>query len=178
MSISTKLSDSQLVILSKAAQSENRCVHPVPNSLAVQGGALNQVLKSLLNRGLIAEALATVGEDIWRTDIDENRYKLVITDTGLAAIGIADETGPPGEAVDEKIQSAHGAEARRRGTVCELFLERLRQSDGASLEDLVAATGWQAHSVRGFISATLKKKLGLNVISERLDGVRRYRIAA
>jgi hypothetical protein len=43
---------------------------------------------------------------------------------------------------------------------------------------LVAASGWQAHSVRGFLSGTLKKKHGLTVASEKADGIRRYRIAA
>jgi hypothetical protein len=46
-----------------------------------------------------------------------------------------------------------------------------------SLPDLMKATGWQAHSIRGFISGTLKKRLGLNVISDTADGLRRYRIA-
>jgi hypothetical protein len=48
---------------------------------------------------------------------------------------------------------------------------------GASIEDLTTATGWQKHSVRGFLSGALKKKQGLEVTSEKIDGVRRYRIA-
>ena len=44
---------------------------------------------------------------------------------------------------------------------------------------LMEATGWQPHSVRGFLSATVKKKLGLSLVSETSkDGVRRYRIDA
>ncbi len=54
----------------------------------------------------------------------------------------------------------------------------LETRDGASVADLMDATGWQAHSVRGFLSGTLKKKLGYTVTSERHDGVRRYRIPA
>lgn len=46
---------------------------------------------------------------------------------------------------------------------------------GATLAALMAATGWQAHS--GFISGTLRRKLGLNVSSARVDGQRTYRIA-
>ncbi|MCH7795801.1 MAG: DUF3489 domain-containing protein, partial [Proteobacteria bacterium] len=50
---------------------------------------------------------------------------------------------------------------------------------GATIEAIVAATGWQPHSVRGAISGTLKKKLGLMVTSEKPgDGPRRYRIVA
>lgn len=51
----------------------------------------------------------------------------------------------------------------------------LRRPNGASLEELCAATGWQPHSVRGAISSALKKK-GHAIVSERVDGVRRYRI--
>jgi hypothetical protein len=53
----------------------------------------------------------------------------------------------------------------------------LRRPKGASIEDLVKATGWQAHSVRGAISGAIKKKLGLNVTSEKTGTVRLYRIA-
>lgn len=78
-----------------------------------------------------------------------------------------------------------GAKNRQRGSdhatskpsKQQLCLELLRRSDGACVEELQAATGWQAHSVRGFLSGTIKKKLGLTLRSERTgDGTRRYRI--
>lgn len=52
-----------------------------------------------------------------------------------------------------------------------------RRTQGASLADLMTATGWQAHSVRGAIAGAIKKKLALKVLSERIDGARVYRIA-
>lgn len=54
----------------------------------------------------------------------------------------------------------------------------LREPKGKSIDDLMKATGWQAHSVRGAISGAIKKKLGLTVTSEKADGVRVYRISA
>ena len=51
----------------------------------------------------------------------------------------------------------------------------LRQKKGASLEELYKVTGWQTHSVRGAIAGSLKKK-GHVITSEKIDGVRRYRI--
>lgn len=47
---------------------------------------------------------------------------------------------------------------------------------GASIEQMAKATGWQTHSVRGAISGTLKKRLGLTITSERINGVRVYRL--
>lgn len=54
----------------------------------------------------------------------------------------------------------------------------LREPKGKSIDDLMKATGWQAHSVRGAISGAIKKKLGLTVTSEKADGIRVYRITA
>jgi hypothetical protein len=55
----------------------------------------------------------------------------------------------------------------------------LRQKEGATIADMQDATGWQAHSVRGAISGALKKKLGLTVSSEKVNGRGRiYRIVA
>lgn len=59
----------------------------------------------------------------------------------------------------------------------ETLVDLLKQPAGATLESMMAATGWQAHSVRGAISGSLKKKLGLEVASEKVDGVRTYRTA-
>jgi len=53
----------------------------------------------------------------------------------------------------------------------------LRQPGGATIEAMMAATGWQAHSVRGAISGSIKKSLGASVMSEKVDGVRTYRLA-
>ena len=52
----------------------------------------------------------------------------------------------------------------------------LREKRGASLDQIVKATGWQRHTVRGAISGSIKKKLGLKVASERQDDNRVYRI--
>jgi hypothetical protein len=63
------------------------------------------------------------------------------------------------------------------GGKTEIIIKRLRGARGASIADLMKVTGWQAHSVRGFLSGTVRKKLGLELASEPgKDGVRRYRI--
>ena len=64
-----------------------------------------------------------------------------------------------------------------RGTKTAKILALLKRPGGASLQQLRKATGWEAHSVRGFLSGTLKKKMGLRVTSTKVpDGDRTYRI--
>ena len=65
----------------------------------------------------------------------------------------------------------------RRGTKQAILIEMLRRPKGATIEQMTAKTGWQAHSVRGAISGALKKKLGLAVTSEKVQARGRvYRI--
>ena len=52
----------------------------------------------------------------------------------------------------------------------------LRRAKGASIDEIVGATGWQHHSIRGFISGTVVKRKGLTIASDKTDGERRYRI--
>ena len=66
---------------------------------------------------------------------------------------------------------------RAKTTKIEQCLALLTTPDGATIEELQAATGWQAHSVRGFLAGTVKKKLGLILDSQKADdGFRRYRV--
>ncbi len=67
--------------------------------------------------------------------------------------------------------------AIRPGTKTQILITLLKRPDGATAEELMAAVGWQKHSVQGFIAGTVKKKMGFAVSSEKQqDGPRRYRI--
>ena len=57
----------------------------------------------------------------------------------------------------------------------DLLIARLQRPTGSSIAELAKATGWQAHSVRGAMAGALRKK-GHNVTSDKVDGVRRYRL--
>ena len=66
----------------------------------------------------------------------------------------------------------------REGSKKAIVLGLLRRPEGATLDDIMSATGWLAHSVRGFISGAITKKMGLNVTSaKRADGQRVYQIS-
>jgi hypothetical protein len=163
----TKLSDTQLVILSAAAQRDDRNVLPLPGSL--RGGAANKVVGALLKRRLIAETVTdqrakadAALNRIWRNDEDGRAILLHITDAGLAAIGVEPEQPVPG--------TAPKARKPRSGTKQAKLIEMLRAEGGATIDEIVAATGWQSHTVRGAMSGALKKKLGLTIASEKVEG--------
>jgi hypothetical protein len=64
-----------------------------------------------------------------------------------------------------------------RQTKTEIVLRKLRSTKGVSIAQMMAATNWQAHSVRGFLSAVVRAKLGLALVSEiGRDGTRLYRV--
>ncbi len=190
-----KLTDSQLVILSAAAGRDDRLVLPLPKSLKLNGGAVAAVLKSLLKKGLLEEAPAAPDAPAWRAEKDGQRLTLVLTEAGLQAID-----GPPsvkaaksasrGKAPSKKPTTRKKPAAgkpkdngavppARQGTKQALLIDLLQRKSGASVNEISEATGWQSHSVRGAISGTLKKKLGLTVASEKVGNRGRvYRIVA
>ena len=66
----------------------------------------------------------------------------------------------------------------RQGTKQAALVEMLRRPEGATIAEIVAATGWQPHTVRGVFAGALKKRLGLAVTSEKVEGGERvYRVA-
>ena len=89
-------------------------------------------------------------------------------------------TKTPACAADHDASAAgKSAKPGTRGlTKTEILLKKLKSSKGVSLAMMVKETGWQAHSVRGFLSRTVRNKLGLTLLSEvGHDGTRRYRVA-
>ena len=76
-------------------------------------------------------------------------------------------------------KTPRSASSTREGSKTETVLALLKREGGVSLQELMTTTGWQAHSVRGFLSGTIGKKMGLAVISaKREDGTRAYSIGA
>ncbi|RDD69942.1 DUF3489 domain-containing protein [Paracoccus versutus] len=158
-----QLSDAQAVILSTACAREDGAVFPVTASL--KGGAVGNVCKSLLKQGLIEEIAATDLNTVWRHDEARGPITLRATPLAYSTLAIADEQDetPPAKTPTAPVQ-------RRKGTKQETLIEMLRAEGGATIDEIVEATGWQPHTVRGAMSGALKKKLGLTISSVKIEG--------
>lgn len=162
----TKLTDTQAIILSAAAQRDGHIALPLPDSL--RGGAAAKVVGAMLAKGLIEDVDADMrkGEPVWRETGDGHGVTLIATDAGLAAIGIETDSAETTPAED----SAPKMRTPREGTKQAKLIAMLRAESGATIEEIVAALDWQAHTARGAMSGALKKKLGLTITSEKVDG--------
>jgi hypothetical protein len=175
-----KLTPRQTTILAAAAGRQNGAVLPLPADLKLNKAAATIVINSLLKAALLAERAAAANEAVWRSEADGQDLTLVVTDASRAAVG-ADSATPPAAPADAPAKAAGrrsaatrppqpaqpvksgGGTAGRTGTKQALLIDLLRRKKGAALDEIIAATGWQAHSVRGAISGGLKKKLGYPV---------------
>ena len=189
-----KLTDTQTIIISAAAGRDDGSIHPLPKTL--KGGAVTKVTGALLRKGLIAEApgredwpgrrdpyFAITAEGALAINVEPAECPH-LADTGAQAADGGQETEPAADTPAKAKKAAtgrNGAIAPRKartGTKLALMIEMLRRSEGATVDQIMDATGWQRHSVRGAFAGALKKKLGLAVNSEKVeDRGRVYRVA-
>ena len=190
----TKLTDTQRVILSAASQRTDRLVLPLPKRL--KGGAAQKSILPLIKGGLVEEVDANrkLNDPVWRETGDGHAVTLVITDAGLAAMGVESDTDQKAVASAKQPQKVAKPKAKteapparaaapqdrqpREGTKQSAMIDMLRSKNGATLDEISAATGWQRHTIRGAMAGALKKKLGLEVASTKDEARGRvYRIA-
>lgn len=177
----TKLTETQSIILSAGAQRPDNIALPLPKGLA--GAAAKMVVTKMIERGWLQEIDVNLsrGEPLWRETGDGHGTTLVVTDAGLLAIGIEPVVVQTMAAIRKHAAKVPAATppTPRVGTKQAMLIEMLQTAEGATMEAIVAATGWQAHTVRGAMSGALGKKLGLVVISVKEDGRGRvYRISS
>jgi hypothetical protein len=191
-----KLSDTQLVILNAACQRGDRMVLPLPKNMGGEKPnlAAGNSIKSMLKNGLIEEVDAKLGEPVWRESGNGHGVTLIATEAALAALGIdeqaettdASKTAKPAKKKQKKSGKSGKPKTEKKVTRAARsdskqaqLIAMLKRAKGASIEEIVEAFDWQPHTVRGAIAGALKKKLGLDVTSEKDEKRGRvYRIAA
>jgi Protein of unknown function (DUF3489) len=199
--MSIKLTETQLVLLGAAAQRKDRCLVARPT---LKGATAQKVERKLISAGFVKEVKAKASNPIWRRDEESGAsYALKLTATGAKAIA-ADDAAESEDASEKSDAPANRDQAAilsqldatdarlaeamepgparpsapRGGSKLAQVIELLHRDHGATIEELIAATGWLAHTTRAALTGLRKR--GYAVAIDRSDDNRGsfYRIPA
>jgi Protein of unknown function (DUF3489) len=201
-----KLSDTQLVLLSAAAQCDDHCLTATPK---LKGGAAQKVADKLIAAGLVKEIKAKTGTPVWRRDDETAQsFALKLTAAGLKAIAVDDgateeepselpgtncevlrevapasavagqgvikrnlkEGGGPG-VLSQRLGQDGMPSAPRSGSKAAEIVDLLRRDQGATIDELIEATGWLSHTTRAALTGLRKR--GYEISRSRAGSVTR-----
>jgi len=199
--MSIKLSDTQLVMLSAAAQRDDHCL-TLPEKL--KGAAAHKVATKLIAAGLVEEVKAKAGMPAWRRDEQDGQsYALALTAAGAKAIAVNpeedaspagdEERSPPegdqpptpaesdrsaAEASTPEIAQAFATPlAPRAGTKLAKTIEMLRATEGATIGELAQVMGWLPHTTYAVLTGLRKRGYALTLDRSDVERGSAYRIA-
>lgn len=170
----TKLTDIQLILLSTAASRPNGSLLPPPDSLGASAIRIRKGISALIKAGLATEVASTADIESWRED-DGQGIAVIITDAGRAAIALDNNSSTQqveNIAADGHPQPSPPAYPTKTAMVIDL----LSRSEGATLADLVTATGWLPHTTRAALTGLRKK--GRNITKSKRGSETCYHVAA
>ena len=191
--MSAKLNDTQLVLLSAASQREDHCLTP-PTGTRL--GPARKAAARLLDAGLVKEVRARKDAPVWRRDEDANlAFSLKLTAAGVKAIAAeasedSDEAGLTGDDSEAAQRKPDGMDAEgtgsfpaaepapvrsqavapRAGTKISEVVAALETDAGATIDEIVASTGWLPHTARAALTGLRKR--GYAIASDRSDRAR------
>ncbi|MCC5976345.1 MAG: DUF3489 domain-containing protein [Rubellimicrobium sp.] len=178
-----KVTETQSLILGRAASRARYLALPLPEGL--HGAAATKVVTLMIGRGWLEEVAADhrKREPLWRETGEGQGTTLIATKAGLEVIGIEPMVASAGSGTckakpQKDTDPASTSEATevpkfpaiRAGTKQAQIIALLQRPEGASIAEIVEATAWQSHTARGMISGALKKKLGLPITAEKVEG--------
>ena len=146
----TKLTDTEQVILTATSRNNGTVPTRERSKSKVDPRAYGAAVASLLKKGIL-EFSGPAREG----DFTKDGQKLALANT--------ETLEPPKKA------TVTSERKTRDGTKQAMMIELLKRPGGATLAEIVEATGWQAHTVRGAMAGALKKKLGLTITSDKTD---------
>jgi hypothetical protein len=188
--MSTKLNDTQLVLLSAASRRDDLCLAPPSGPKRSQ---VQRTVEKLIEAGLVKEIRAKAGAPIWRHDEETGQpYGLKLTAGGIKLIpinetlpsqrgaewrvdhpvGVADPQSEPGSNSAATVNRPDSVAAQipmspRNGTKIAEVIALLQRGDGATVAELVAATGWLPHTTRAALTGLRKR--GYAIAIDRTD---------
>ena len=171
-----KLTDTHLLLLSAAAQRPDGLLDL---GARLKGNSLRVAGEKLLKADLVTETNVEPDQPAWRSDENDVRVGLKITQPGLLAIAMEAEETPSEPAADpatEVASAATGTDIARPGTKRALIIDLLSREEGASVGDLMTATGWLAHTTRAALTG-LRKQGHVLAKAPGPDGRTIYRIS-
>lgn len=190
----TKLNDTQIILLSQASQRQDQSLLPVPATIRTPARTVTKLLAALAAQGLAEERPVRDAAQVWREDGDD-RFGLFLTDAGLAAIDGTTDISTAAETDDDASVSPLAANqpsaalpkhakaaapsiptSQRTGSKKDLLIAMLQSPEGASIEAMTEAFGWQAHSARAMLTGL--RKAGHNIERAKLGDVTIYRLVA
>lgn len=172
--MNVKLTATQTTVIKAAATRPDGNIEPLPTGL--RGGAKTAVIDGLLARDLITKSQHS------------GHVEYQITDAAYAAVGRKRKVPAPVTPDPETEAAVSAVEAKsaqdklakpriRENSKQAAVVQMLQRPDGTTIRQIMESTGWP-HTVRGTFAGTLKKKLGLNIVSAKdAGGERVYRIA-
>jgi hypothetical protein len=198
MSTPSRLTDTQIMMLSSASQREDRCLIPPTDS---KGGAARKAAAKLLAAGLVREIKAKAGMEAWRRDAETHEtYTLKLTAAGLKAMTVDEddaehdaganvpavdkvdsskvEEAPNMPTIAKAVAAATTTSVPRDGTKIADVIAMLRRKQGAKLDDLVATTGWLPHTARAALTGLRHRGYDVQLERGGAAGASVYRIAA
>ena len=173
----TLITERQLDLITRAHCDANGLIEPL---LELKGGAKLKMIASLAQRGLIEQMdgqwrITGAAIAIIKGEAQPEDVLPPMSATAVAAPPLADD--PELEAAVAVAEASWQQEqpdtAPKRGrehSKQALVIEMLKRPEGATIAQICEATGWQAHTVRGTFAGALKKKLGLTIVSEKIEG--------
>jgi hypothetical protein len=196
----TKLTDTQLIVLSSAARHDEGLAKRPTN---LNAAAAMKVASSLIDKGLVREIRAKADAPVWHEN-DDGRFALKITKAGREAIGVDDEEEQPGTSAAASMDTSKPKKRRskpaatdaaktpkgrsktarektagdaesspgqiRAGSKQAKIIELMRRPRGASLDEMVKATEWLPHTTRAALTGLRKRGFALERINDEAKG--------